>query len=127
MSGSTGERVAVVTAKDKLRKLLGHGMKGICFSSEKADQVSLAENGITDVLGLVGMPVPSVYSAALSEFVFVAGVKLRSTSMQSPYSRACSAPDHSPPRSATSRESPPAKATKTSTSTAAHSSSISWN
>jgi phosphonoacetate hydrolase len=38
--------------------------------------VSLAENGIDDVLGLVGMPVPSVYSAALSEFVFVAGVKL---------------------------------------------------
>jgi phosphonoacetate hydrolase len=42
--------VAVVTAKDKLRKLLGHGMRGICFSSEKADQVTLADNGITDVL-----------------------------------------------------------------------------
>jgi phosphonoacetate hydrolase len=51
-------------------------MKGICFSSEKADQVTLAENGIENVLDLVGMPVPSVYSAALSEFVFVAGVKL---------------------------------------------------
>jgi phosphonoacetate hydrolase len=38
--------VAVVTAKDKLRKLLGHGMKGICFSSEKADQATVAENGI---------------------------------------------------------------------------------
>jgi phosphonoacetate hydrolase len=36
----------------------------------------LAENGIEDVLGRVGMPVPSVYSAALSEFVFAAGVKL---------------------------------------------------
>jgi phosphonoacetate hydrolase len=71
-----GAKVVVVTAKDKLRKLLGHGMKGICFSSEKADQVSLAENGIDDVLGMVAMPVPSVYSAALSEFVFVAGVKL---------------------------------------------------
>ncbi len=41
-----GASVAVVTAKDKLRKLLGHGMKGICFSSEKADQASVAENGI---------------------------------------------------------------------------------
>ena len=30
-----GMKVAVVTAKDKLRKLLGHQMKGICFSSEK--------------------------------------------------------------------------------------------
>jgi phosphonoacetate hydrolase len=73
---AAGAKVAVITAKDKLRKLLGHEMKGICFSSEKADQVTLAENGISDVLDRVGMPVPSVYSAALSEFVFVAGVKL---------------------------------------------------
>jgi phosphonoacetate hydrolase len=73
---AAGAKVAVITAKDKLRKLLGHQMKGICFSSEKADQVTLAENGIENVLDLVGMPLPSVYSAALSEFVFVAGVKL---------------------------------------------------
>jgi phosphonoacetate hydrolase len=71
-----GAKVAVVTAKDKLRRLLGHGMKGICFSSEKADQVTLAENGIEDVVKMVGMTVPSVYSAELSEFVFVAGVRL---------------------------------------------------
>ncbi len=73
---AAGAKVAVITAKDKLRKLLGHRMKGICFSSEKADQVTLAENGIENVLERVGMPLPSVYSAALSEFVFVAGVKL---------------------------------------------------
>ncbi len=71
-----GKSVAVVTAKDKLRRLLGHKMRGICFSSEKSDQVSMEENGIDDVLGLVGLPVPSVYSADLSEFVFAAGVKL---------------------------------------------------
>jgi phosphonoacetate hydrolase len=71
-----GSSVAVVTAKDKLRKLLGHQMTGICFSAEKADEVALAEHGIADVLGLVGKPVPSVYSADLSEFVFAAGVKL---------------------------------------------------
>jgi phosphonoacetate hydrolase len=74
-----GKSVAVVTAKDKLRKLLGHGMRGICFSSEKADQATVAENGIDGVLPLVGMPVPSVYSAELSEFVFAAGVKLLET------------------------------------------------
>lgn len=74
-----GSRVAVVTAKDKLRRLLGHGMKGICFSAEKADQATVAENGITGVLELVGMPLPSVYSAALSEFVFAAGVRLIET------------------------------------------------
>ena len=72
----SGKKVAVVTAKDKLRKLLGHGMKGICFSAEKADEATIAENGIAHVLDLVGMPVPSVYSAELSEFVFAAGVKL---------------------------------------------------
>jgi phosphonoacetate hydrolase len=71
-----GKSLAVITAKDKLRKLLGHKMQGICFSSEKADQVTLAENGIANVLPRVGMPVPSVYSAALSEFVFAAGVEL---------------------------------------------------
>lgn len=74
---AAGKKVAVVTAKDKLRKLLGHGMVGgICFSSEKADQVSVAENGIDNVLQMVGKPVPDVYSAELSEFVFAAGVKL---------------------------------------------------
>jgi phosphonoacetate hydrolase len=73
---AAGAKVAVITAKDKLRKLLGHQMRGICFSSEFADKAALAENGISNVLELVGMPVPSVYSAALSEFVFVAGVKL---------------------------------------------------
>src|ERR1700678_2574918 len=71
-----GAKVAVITAKDKLRKLLGHKMKGICFSSEKADQVTLAENGIEHIVERVGMPVPSVYSAELSEFIFVAGIKL---------------------------------------------------
>jgi phosphonoacetate hydrolase len=73
---AAGAKVAVITAKDKLRKLLGKGMRGICFSSEKADQATLDENGIENVLSRVGMPLPSVYSAALSEFVFVAGVQL---------------------------------------------------
>lgn len=74
-----GAGVAVVTAKDKLRTLLGHGMNGICFSAEKADRATLADGGIDNVLQLVGRPVPSVYSAELSEFVFAAGVKLLQT------------------------------------------------
>jgi phosphonoacetate hydrolase len=76
---NAGAKVAVVTAKDKLRKLLGHRMTGICFSSEKAADATTAENGIDNVLALVGMPVPSVYSAELSEFVFAAGLKLLQT------------------------------------------------
>jgi len=71
-----GQRVAVVTAKDKLRSLLGHQLKGICFSAEKSDEVNLMEHGIEDIVARVGMPVPPVYSAELSEFVFAAGLSL---------------------------------------------------
>jgi len=74
-----GKSVAVITAKDKLRALLGHNMKGICFSAEKADQVNMAQNGIENVLALTGLPLPGVYSADLSEFVFAAGVKIMQT------------------------------------------------
>jgi phosphonoacetate hydrolase len=74
-----GASVAAVTAKDKLRTMLGHGMKGICFSAEKADKATIAECGIDNLLQLVGKPVPSVYSADLSEFVFAAGVRLLET------------------------------------------------
>ena len=78
---NAGKRVAVVTAKDKLRALLGSGMafdddRAICFSSEKADQTTKAVNGIDNASQWLGEPVPEVYSAALSEFVFAAGVKL---------------------------------------------------
>lgn len=76
-----GCRIAVVTAKDKLRGLLGKDLelaagKACSFSSEKSDKATLAENGIDKVNALVGMAVPDVYSAGLSEFVFAAGVKL---------------------------------------------------
>ncbi len=79
-----GRSVAVVTAKDKLRKLLGHKMKGVCFSAEKADEATHEENGISGVIDLVGMALPSVYSAQLSEFVFAAGVKLMQRSSTRP-------------------------------------------
>jgi phosphonoacetate hydrolase len=71
-----GAKVAVVTAKDKLRALLGHRLSGICFSSEKADEAAMATHGIDGVLSRLGLPLPSVYSALLSEFVFAAGVSL---------------------------------------------------
>jgi phosphonoacetate hydrolase len=76
-----GAKVAVVAAKDKLRTLLGNGLdfssgRAIAFSSEKADQATLKDNGIADVLKRVGKPVPEVYSADLSEFVMAAGVEL---------------------------------------------------
>jgi phosphonoacetate hydrolase len=71
-----GARCVVITAKDKLRRLLGHGMTGICFSSEKAGEVRKEEHGIERVTDLVPMPVPEVYSAELSEYVLAAGLAL---------------------------------------------------
>ncbi|WP_217578789.1 phosphonoacetate hydrolase [Mesorhizobium sp. GbtcB19] len=76
-----GAKVAVVTAKDKLRALLGKGLRfddgrAMCFSAEKSDTTSLAEHGIDNASKHFGLPVPEVYSAELSEFVFAAGVQL---------------------------------------------------
>jgi phosphonoacetate hydrolase len=80
-----GATVAVVTAKDKLRALLGHGLdctgreargRAVCFSSEKSDATTEAEHGIGDASRWLGRPVPEVYSADLSEFVLAAGVRL---------------------------------------------------
>jgi phosphonoacetate hydrolase len=78
---NAGAKVAVVTAKDKLRALLGNGLdmgsgRAIAFSSEKADKANLRENGIEDVLEFIGKPLPDVYSEDLSEFVFAAGVRI---------------------------------------------------
>ena len=76
-----GYRVAMVTAKDKLRALLGSGLKfdegrAVAFSSERSGETTLAEHGIDTASEWLGMEVPEVYSAELSEFVFAAGVKL---------------------------------------------------
>jgi phosphonoacetate hydrolase len=57
---SAGARVAVVTAKDKLRRLLSHGVGGTCMSIEAS--------GV------------EVYSAALSEQALVHGARLLASS-----------------------------------------------
>jgi phosphonoacetate hydrolase len=74
-----GVKTAVVTAKDKLLKVLAYEMEGINFSSEYAGKATLGENGIENVEKLVGRSTPDQYSADLSLFVFDAGVKLLST------------------------------------------------
>ncbi|MDV3128706.1 phosphonoacetate hydrolase [Mycobacterium sp. 21AC1] len=91
-ANEAGLDVVVVTAKDKLRRLLGAGLvedgpgpgggfvapsrTGICFSAERADQATMADNGIDNVLELAGRDLPDVYSADLSEFVLAAGVAI---------------------------------------------------
>lgn len=76
-----GARVAIVTAKDKLRALLGAGLqfdedRAKCYSAEKSDTSTQAEHGQDTASKWLGMAQPEVYSAELSEFVFAAGVKL---------------------------------------------------
>src|SRR5687767_6002078 len=80
---NAGAKVVSITAKDKLRKQLGKNLdvsKGnISFSSEFASRCTLKENGIENVLELVGMPQPGMYSMELSLFVLEAGIKLLET------------------------------------------------
>jgi len=75
-----GAKVVSITAKDKLSKQLGKDLDltrgNVSFSSEFADRCTLAENGIENVLELVGMPQPDMYSMDLSLFVLEAGIKL---------------------------------------------------
>ncbi len=76
LMAQAGVAVAAITAKDKLRKMLGHGWRGICFSSEFADRCTVEEHGIGRVEALVGRAKPGMYSADLSLFVLDAGIKL---------------------------------------------------
>ncbi|MBE7502550.1 MAG: phosphonoacetate hydrolase [Verrucomicrobiales bacterium] len=73
-----GRKVAVVTAKDKLRDIFAAGLidvGGIAFSSERAAQAAPATHGIGDVETLVG-PTPDIYSGEASVYVLRAGVRL---------------------------------------------------
>ena len=75
-----GAKVVSITAKDKLRQQLGKHLDmragHISLSAEFAERCTLAENGIENVLELVGMAQPDMYSMELSLFVLEAGLKL---------------------------------------------------
>src|SRR5207253_6892547 len=62
-----GVPVAAITAKDKLRAMLGRGLRigegAICFSSEHADRCAEEEHGSADVETMVGRAKPDMYSA----------------------------------------------------------------
>ncbi|MFP6737653.1 MAG: phosphonoacetate hydrolase [Planctomycetota bacterium] len=75
-AANAGRKVAMVTAKEKLRDILSHELEGIAFSAEKADQAEEGTHGISGVEALVGEPVPEIYSAAASLFVLKAGAAL---------------------------------------------------
>jgi phosphonoacetate hydrolase len=72
-----GVRVAGVTAKDKLREIIGYRLKnGIVFSSQKAKEATMENAGIDNVETFVGRKTPDQYDPDLSYFVLDAGIKL---------------------------------------------------
>jgi len=76
-----GRRVAVVTAKDKLRTILSHELavgpgQAIAFSAERADQATDTTAGVGDLRSLVGEPQPEIYSGDASTYVLKAGAAL---------------------------------------------------
>jgi len=76
-----GRKVAVVTAKEKLRDILSKDLHGIAFSAERASEARLETHGIDNVETLVGQPTPEIYSAEASLFVLRAGVALLENQM----------------------------------------------
>lgn len=79
MAGA-GVPVAMVTAKDKLRKALAKGLPigpaGIAVSAQNARDAQEATHGVGGLEALVGRPQPDQYSADLSLFVLDAGIAL---------------------------------------------------
>jgi len=73
-AANAGRKVAVVTAKEKLRDILSCKMKGIAISAEKANQAKKETHGIDHVEELVGWSTPAIYSANASLFVLRTGV-----------------------------------------------------
>jgi len=75
-AAQAGRKVAMITAKEKIRDILSHQLKGIAFSSEQAQAARLETHGIDQVEKLVGEPAPNIYSAQASLFVLRAGLAL---------------------------------------------------
>ncbi len=75
-AANAGRKVAVVTAKEKLRDILSHKLNGIAISAEKANQAKTETHGIDEVEAKVGHPTPTIYSPEASLFVLRAGTAL---------------------------------------------------
>lgn len=71
-----GVRVAVVTTKDKLRRLLGRDLSGVCVSVEEAGKNAGDANGIVEK---VGRPAPGIYDPEISVYCIEAGARLIET------------------------------------------------
>lgn len=70
----SGVRIAVVTTKDKLRRLLGKDLRGICVSVEEA-----GKNPGDRIVEKVGRPAPGIYDPEISVYCIEAGARLIET------------------------------------------------
>ncbi len=78
-AADAGRKVAFITAKEKLRTVLGDGVVergGIVFSSEKVDEARRETHGIDDATAIIGKPRPEIYSGDASIYVIEAGAAL---------------------------------------------------
>ena len=78
-AADAGRKVAFITAKEKLRTVLGDGIVergGIVFSSEKVDEAKADTHGVDDAESIIGKPRPEIYSGDASVYVFEAGAAL---------------------------------------------------
>ncbi len=78
-AADAGRLVAFITAKEKLRTVLGDGIVergGIVFSSEKVDEARQETHGVEHAEDLIGRPRPEIYSGDASIYVLEAGAAL---------------------------------------------------
>jgi phosphonoacetate hydrolase len=78
-AADAGRKVAFITAKEKLRTVLGDGIVergGIVFSSEKVDEAKAETHGLDNATGIIGKPAPEIYSGDASIYVLEAGAAL---------------------------------------------------
>lgn len=78
-AADAGRKVAFITAKEKLRTVLGDGVVergGIVFSSEKVDEAKKETHGIDNAMEIIGKPRPEIYSGDASIYVLEAGAAL---------------------------------------------------
>ncbi|HEX8968031.1 MAG TPA: alkaline phosphatase family protein [Chloroflexota bacterium] len=72
---AAGVRVLAVSAKDKLRRLLGAG--GVpSVSAERAAEYALPDYGVEDMAALVGRPPPGIYEWQLSMYAMEMGLAI---------------------------------------------------
>ncbi|GAA5494392.1 phosphonoacetate hydrolase [Rubritalea halochordaticola] len=78
-AADAGRKVAFITAKEKLRTVLGDGIVergGIVFSSEKVNEAKKETHGVDNAEDIIGKPRPEIYSGDASIYVLEAGAAL---------------------------------------------------